>query len=79
MNETLEEVFKILEPLLNMKNKAGEKEMRHHMKDVKEARSSLKKDAGDLKKEIGKKITGALKQDAKIMKDMRLADRKGKK
>ena len=60
-----------------MKNKAGEKEMQVHMRDVKSARKSLKKDAGNLKKEIGKKITGALKQDKKVMSDMKKADKRG--
>jgi len=59
-----------------MKNKAGIKEIKVHIKDVKQARTSLKKDAGELKSDIGKKITGALKQDHKVLKDMQRADRK---
>lgn len=59
-----------------MKNKAGIKEIKVHIKDVEKARSSLKKDAGSLKADIGKKITGALKQDRRVLKDMISADRK---
>lgn len=56
-------------------NKAGEKEMKKHIKVVKCARKSLKKDAGKLKKDIGKDMTYALGQDKKIMSDMKSADR----
>lgn len=59
-----------------MKNKAGIKEMHAHIKDVKGARKDLKKEASHLKAQIGKKITGALKQDHRVLKDMRSADRK---
>jgi hypothetical protein len=57
-----------------MKNKAGEREMRHHIKDVTKAKGELKKEAGHLKSEINKKITGALKQDHRVLKDMKKAD-----
>lgn len=57
-------------------NSSGEKEMRHHIKDVKGARKELTKEAGKLKKEIGGKITAALKQDHKVMKDMKKVDKR---
>ena len=57
--------------------KAAEKELRHHIKDVEGARKTLKKDAGELKSQIGKKITGALKQDHRVMADLKKA--KGKR
>ena len=60
-----------------MKNKAAEKEMRAHIRDVKKARGELKSDAHKLEGKIGKKITGALKQDARVMKDMKKADKRG--
>lgn len=59
-------------------NASGEKEMKVHMQTVKGAKKSLKKDASDLKKDIGKKMTFALSQDAKIMKDMKKSDKKKK-
>lgn len=59
-------------------NASGEKEMKKHISTVQSARKSLRKDASDLKKEIGKKMTFALSQDAKIMKDMKKSDKKGK-
>lgn len=58
------------------KNKAGEKEMRVHMRTVKKARSELTQDAGKIEKKIGKKMTFALSQDRKIMSDMKKADKK---
>lgn len=61
---------------MRKKNAAGEREMRHHIKDVKAARSSLKERTGKLKDEIGKKITGALKQDHKVLRDMQRVDKK---
>jgi hypothetical protein len=61
---------------MKKRNAAGEKEMRHHMKDVKGARKTLKSEAGHLKSSIGKKITSALAQDAKVLKDMKKADKK---
>jgi hypothetical protein len=51
--------------------KAAEKELVVHMKDVKQARSKLTKDAGKLKKDINKDITHALKQDKIIQKDVK--------
>lgn len=62
-----------------MKNKAGIKEMDHHIKVVKGARAVLKKEATSLKSDIDKKITGALKQDHKVLKDMKRADKKSRK
>lgn len=59
-----------------MKNKAGEKEMKIHQKTVRSARSELTKDASHLGKKIDKKMTFALSQDKKIMREMRSADRK---
>lgn len=59
-----------------MKNTAGIKKIKHHIKDVKVARTSLTRQAGSLKLDIGKKITGALKQDHKVLKDMKKADKK---
>lgn len=57
-------------------NASGEKEIKAHIRDVTKARGELKKDAGHLKEKIGKKITGALKQDRKVLKDMQKSDRK---
>ena len=59
-------------------NSSGEKEMLIHMKTVRKARSSLKKETAKLKKNIGKDMTFALSQDTKIMKDMKKADRRSK-
>lgn len=56
-------------------NAAGEKEIIVHMKTVRKARAALKKQAGELKKNIGKDITFALTQDAKINRDMKRADK----
>ena len=58
-----------------MKNKTGEKEMKIHQKTVRSARSELTKDASHLGKKIDKKMTFALSQDKKIMKDMKKADK----
>ncbi len=60
-----------------MKNKAGEKEMRAHMKDVKAARKTLEREIETFKSGLHKKIGAALKQDARVLKDMKKADRKG--
>lgn len=59
-------------------NASGEKEMKVHIKTVRGARSALKKDADKLEKKIGKDMTFALSQDARIMKDMKKADKKCK-
>ena len=60
-------------------NKRGEKEMAIHQRTVRGARKDLTKETGRLKKDISKKMTFALSQDAKIMKDMKKSDKKGKK
>ena len=60
-------------------NAAGEKEIKTHIKTVKKARKELTKEAGSLKKNIGKDITFALTQDAKVNKDMKKADKMRKK
>lgn len=60
-------------------NKAGEKEMVVHQKTVRKARKELTKQASKLDKDISKKMTFALSQDAKIMKDMKKSDKKAKK
>jgi hypothetical protein len=57
-------------------NASGEKEMRIHMKTVKGARKKLQSQAIGLARDIVKKMTFALSQDEKIMKDMRRADKK---
>jgi hypothetical protein len=64
----------------NMKkiNASGEKEMRIHMRTVKNARKELQSQALALARDIVKKMTFALSQDAKIMKDMKKADREKK-
>lgn len=56
-------------------NASGEKEMKIHQKTVRSARKELTKDAAKLDKKISKKMNFALSQDAKIMKDMKKADR----
>ena len=61
---------------MKKRNASGEKEMRHHIKDVTAAKGELKKDAGHLKVEIGKKISAALKQDHRVLKDMLKSDKK---
>ncbi len=57
-------------------NSSGEREMTKHIKTVQHARKELKSSAGKLEKSIGKKMTFALSQDAKIMRDMKKSDRK---
>lgn len=57
-------------------NASGEKEMAIHQKTVRAARAELMKESKKVSKDIGKKMTFALSQDAKIMKDMKKADRK---
>lgn len=52
----------------NKNDKSAAKELKVHIKDVTKAKSSLQKDAGKLKKDIGKDIGGALKQDKIIQK-----------
>jgi hypothetical protein len=59
-------------------NASGEKEMKVHQRTVRSARKELKKEAATLGKGIVKKMTFALGQDAKIMKDMKRSDRKAK-
>ena len=60
-------------------NSRGEKEMTKHIATVRGARKELKREASKIGKDIGKKMTFALGQDAKIMKDMRKADRSKKR
>jgi len=61
---------------LKKRNASGEKEMKVHMSTVRGARKELKSDAKRLDKKIDKKMTFALSQDAKIMKDMKKADKR---
>lgn len=61
---------------IKKRNAAGEKEMAIHQKIVRGARKELKGNAKSLEKKIDKKMTFALSQDAKIMKDMKKADKK---
>ena len=59
-------------------NASGEKEMKIHQATVRGARKDLTKKASYLKKDIGRKMTFALSQDAKILKDMHKADQRKK-
>ena len=57
-------------------DKSAIKELNINMKDVRKARSSLQKETGKLKNNIGKDITGALKQDAIVKKRVKKAIKK---
>lgn len=60
-------------------NAAGEKELKTHMRYERKIRGSLKKQTERLKKDIPKKINGAIAQDKRMVKDMKRADRRKKK
>lgn len=62
-----------------MKNKAGEREMAAHIRDIEAALKVMVRQAEDLKKSIKSKIHAGLAQDRRVMKDMKKFDKKVKK
>lgn len=61
---------------MKKRNAAGEKEMAVHIRTVKGAKKELTREASKLGRKISGKMTFALSQDAKILKDMKKADKK---